>query len=141
MHVKKSLTEISMQLKRITQQASHEVQAEQEEMKKGIAEADVLNIELMVVVAGGENRCGELNSVEVLSLSTQTWTPLQPMNECRSGASSVVYNNQALVIGGMGCYGATQSIERLSTNAVLAEQMTWETLGAEFQDSCRGTVA
>ena len=130
--VKKSVTEITTQLKSITQQASRAVQAQQEEMKKGIAEADILDIELMVVVAGGENRCGELNSVEMFSLSTQTWTPLQPMKECCSATSSVVYNNQVLVIGGRGSSVTTTSIKRLSTNAVRPDQMTWETLAAEL---------
>ncbi len=74
--MKKSLNEITKQLERMTQQASHEVQAEQEEMKKGIAEADEMDTEPKVVIAGGHNRGGNLNSVEMFSLSTRTWTPL-----------------------------------------------------------------
>ncbi len=131
--MKKSLNEITKQLERMTQQASHEVQAEQEEMKKGIAEADEIDTEPKVVIAGGRNRDGVLNSVEMFSLSTQTWTPLQPMRECRSGASSVVYNNQVVVTGGDDNIGITTSMERLSTNAVQVDQsITWEKLTAKL---------
>ena len=131
--IKKSLNEVTKQLERMTQRASHEVEAEQEEMKKGIAEADEMDTELKVVIAGGSNEGGKLNSVEMFSLSTQTWTPLQPMRECRDGASSVVYNNQVVVTGGDGNNGLTKSMERLSTNAVQADQsITWEKLTAEL---------
>ena len=131
--MKKSLNQITKQLERMTQQASHEVQDEQEEMKKGIAEANEIDTEPKVVIAGGYNRSSNLNSVEMFSLSTQTWTPLQPMRECRSGASSVVYNNQVVVTGGDGNNGITKSMERLSTNAVQADQsITWEMLTAKL---------
>ena len=131
--MKTSLNEITKQLERMTQQASHEVEAEQEEMKKGIADADEMDREPKVVVAGGYNRGGNLNSVEMFSLSTRTWTPLQPMKECRSRASSVVYNNQVVVTGGLGNNGPIKSMERLSTNVVHAEQsITWEKLTAEL---------
>ena len=137
--MKKSLNEITKQLERMTQQASHEVQAEQEEMKKGIAEADEIETEPKVVIAGGYNRGRNLNSVEMFSLSTQTWTPLQSMRECRSEASSVVYNNQVVVTGGFGNNGPIKSMERLSTNAVQADQsITWEKLTAELPGRLMG---
>ena len=137
--MKKSLHEITKQLERMTQQASHEVQAEQEEMKKGIAEADEMETEPKVVIAGGQNRDGVLNSVEMFSLSTQTWTPLQSMKEYRSGASSVVYNNQVVVTGGFGNNGCTKSMERLSTSAVKGDQsITWEKFTAELPGRLRG---
>ena len=63
--IKKSLNEIMKQLERMTQQTSHEVQAEQ--MKKGIAEAVCgMEREPKVVIAGGTNESGTLNSVEML---------------------------------------------------------------------------
>ena len=137
--MKKSLNEITKQLERMTQQASHEVQDEQEEMKKGIAEADEMDTEPKVVVAGGYKIFNSLNSVEMFNLSTQTWTPLQPMTEGRNGASSVVYNNQVVVTGGYGNNGPVKSMERLSTNAVQADQsITWEKLTAELPGRLRG---
>ena len=123
----------------MTQQALHKVQDEQEEMKKGIAEADEIETEPKVVIAGGYNRSGNLNSVEMFSLSIQTWTPLQRMRECRSRASSVVYNNQIVVTGGFGNNGPIKSMERLSTNAVQADQsITWEKLSVKLPRLLRG---
>jgi N-acetylneuraminic acid mutarotase len=124
--MKKSLNEIMKQLERMTQQTSHEVQAEG--MKKGIAEADGMDREPKVVIAGGENSQA-LNSVEMFSLLTLTWTPLQPMKKGREGASSVVCNNQFIVMGGW--YNKT--MEKLSLNAVQAGQsIPWENVPAEL---------
>ena len=120
--IKKSLIEIMKQLARMTQQTSHEVQAE--EMKKGIAEGGGIEREEKVVVAGGCNDKGSLNSVEMFSLATGTWTRLQPMRECRYGASSVIYNNQLFVTGGF------TSIEKLLLNYVQAKR--WENVPVEL---------
>ena len=66
--IKKSLNEIMKQLERMTQQTSHEVQAEQ--MKKEIAEAvGEVEREPKVVIAGGRSEKVELNSVEMFSLN------------------------------------------------------------------------
>ena len=105
--VKKSLNDIREKLEKMTEKTSHKVQADQEEIKKGIAEADDLDTEPKVVVAGGRNRGGDLNSVEMFNLSTGTWEKLQPIKECRSEASSVVYNNQVIVTGGVRRNGYT----------------------------------
>ena len=118
MEMKKSLNEIMKQLERMTQ-TSHEVQGEQ--MKKGIAEA-ASGIEPKVVIAGGSR----LNSVEMFSLATKTWTPLQPMNKGRQETSSVVYNHQIIVTG-----GADNSMDKLSVNAVHVDQsQPWENVPA-----------
>ena len=129
--IKKSLNEIMKQLERITQQTSHEVQAE--EMKKGIAEGGRLDREPKVVVAGGKNtKAG--NSVEMFNLTTKTWTPLQPMKKRRSEASSVVYNNQIVVTG-----GADKSMEKLSLNAVHVDQsIPWENILAVLPGKLSG---
>ena len=112
---KQSLNEIMKQLERMTQQISHEDQAKQ--MKKGIAEGGGTiggtEREEKVVVAGGYDGKGALNSVEMFSLATGTWTQLQPMREGRHGASSVVWNNELFVIGGW-----VSSVEKLSLNDV-----------------------
>jgi hypothetical protein len=129
--MKKSLNEIMKQLERITQQMSHEVQAE--EVKKGIAEADGMDREPKVVIAGGSNP-RSLNSVEMFSLLTRTWTPLQPMKEGREGASSVVYNTQLFVVGGY-----VKSIEKLSLSAVQVDQsIPWENVPAELPGQLAG---
>ena len=118
--MKKSLIEIAKQLERL-----HEVQAEQ--IKKGIAEADEIDRQPKVVIAGGKNENGSLNSVEMFSVLNKTWTPLQPLKKCHHGASSVVYHNQVFVVGG------TKSIKTLSFNAVQAGQsIAWENFPAEI---------
>ena len=117
--IKKSLNEIMKQLQRITQQTSHEVQAEQ--MKKGIAEAKGgMDREPKVVIAGGNGK----KSVAMFSLATKAWTTLQSMNTPRGEASSVVYNNQIVVTG-----GADKSMEKLSLNAVQVDRsIPWENI-------------
>ena len=49
-----------------------------------------------IVVAGGLF----CKSVEVFNMATKTWRPLSEMNECRHGASSVVYQGHMIVTGG-----------------------------------------
>ncbi|CAB4018562.1 E3 ubiquitin- ligase NRDP1 [Paramuricea clavata] len=129
--MKTSLNEITKQLVRMTQQASHKVQAE--EMKKDIAEGG-MDREPKVLVAGGWNGKESLNSVEMFSLLNATWTPLKRMKESRRRASSVVHNNQMFVIGGVGQSAiAMKSIEKLSLNAVQVDQpITWENVLAKL---------
>ena len=129
--IKNSLNEIMKQLEKMTQQTSHEVQAE--EMKKGIAEGSRLDREPKVVVAGGQGiKAG--HSVEMFSLATKTWTPLQPMKESHGEASSVVYNNQIVVTG-----GSSKSMEKLSLNAVQVDQsIQWENILAELPGRLSG---
>ena len=110
--IKQSLNEIMKQLERMTQQKSHEDQAEQ--MKKGIAEGGGMERE-EVIVAGGYDGKEHLNSVEMFSLATGTWTRLQPMKQKRSAACSVVYNNQLFVISRV---LTGTSIEKISLNDV-----------------------
>ncbi|CAB3987738.1 RING finger 151-like [Paramuricea clavata] len=132
--MKKSLNEMTKLLGRMTQQTPHEVQTEQEHEKKGTAEADGMEREPKVVVAGGVAVGGvTLNSVEMFSLSKSTWEPLQSMKERRQVASSVVYNDQVFVTGGY-CDGrAIKSMEKLSMNAVEVDQsITWENVRAEL---------
>ena len=130
--IKKSLNEITKQLEKITQQTLHEVQAEQ--LKKGIAEADEMDREPKVVVAGGENP-KDLNSVEMFNLATGTWVQLQPMKELREGASSVMHNHQFVVLGGW----KKRSIEKLSLNAVHVDHsIPWENVLAQLPERLSG---
>ena len=131
--MKKSLNEITKQLQRMTQQTSHNVQAEQERAKKGIAEADGMEREPKIVVAGRQNLQGSLNSVEMFSLSNGAWTPLQQTKERRNAASSVVYNNQILIAGGYYNGRRIKSMEKLLMNAVHFDQsITWKDVPAEL---------
>ena len=138
--IKKSLNEIMKQLEKITQEISHEVrdgpmdfasgeaqqtsyEVQAEEMKKGVAGADVVDREPKVVIVGGEI----LTSVEMFSLATGTWTLLQPITEFRQAASSVVHNNHIFVIFGYSFGRWLRSMEKLSLNAVHANHsIAWE---------------
>ena len=134
--IKKSLNEITKQLERMTQQTSHDVQAEQ--LKKGIAEADGMHREPKVVVAGGVNK-RILKSVEMFSLATGRWARLHPMNECRKGSSSVVYNNQIFVSGGYDGDVWCTSIETLSLNALnIDKSIHWQNFAAELSTGLSG---
>ena len=131
--MKKSLNEIMKQLERMTQQTSHEVQAEH--VKKGIAEAvDSIEREPKVVIAGGRNEKGVLNSVEMCSLTHGTWTPLKQMKECREGASAVVRNNHIFVTGGFTYnWNKLNTVEKLSLNAVQVDlSIAWENVPVQL---------
>ena len=130
--IKKSLNEIMKQLERMTNQTLHEVQAE--EMKKGIAEGGGTEREEKVVVAGGIGDKGTLNSVEMFSLATGTWTRLQPMRERHHVGSSVVWNNELFVIGGW-----VSSVEKLPLNDVQAKRgVPWEQVRVELSRRLSG---
>jgi hypothetical protein len=133
--IKKSLNEMTKLLERMTQQKSQDIQAE--EMKKGIAEADGMDREPQIVIAGGING-KRLNSVEMFSLATGTWTPLQPMRKRLDSASSVVHNNQIFVVGGFD-RDWVKSVEKLSSNAVHVDQsIPWENVAAELPGQSAG---
>ena len=130
--IKQSLNEIMKQLERMTQQTSHEVQAE--EMKKGIAEGGGMEREEKVIVAGGHDGTDMLDSVEMFSLATGTWTRLRPMREGCSGASSVVWNNELFVIGGW-----VSSVEKLSLNDVQVKRgVPWENVRVKLPEPLSG---
>ena len=137
--MKKSLNEIMKQLERMTQQTSHEIQAEQ--MKKGVAEAvGGMKRESKVVIAGGKNKKGELNSVEMFSLTSGTWTPLKQMKVCRQESSSVVHNNHIFISGGYaGGFNWLKSVEKLSLNAVQVDLSTgWENIPVQLSGRLLG---
>ena len=135
----KSLNEIMKQLERMAQQTSHEVKAEQ--TKKGIAEAvGGIKREPKVVIAGGKNEKGELNSVETFNLTNGIWTPLKQMKECRRGASSFVHNNHIFVSGG-NAYGMNwlKTVEKLSLNAVQLDlSIAWENVPVQLPGRLSG---
>ena len=137
LEIKKTLNEMAQQLELLTEQTLHVVLAGRENVKKGLAEAGGIEREAKIIVAGGKNsEC--LNSVEMFSVSTATWTLLQPMLECRQAASSVVYNNQIFVTGGFLGSGS-KAVEKISTNAVHVDQsLTWEIIPAELSSSLHG---
>ena len=136
LEVKKSLDEINKQLEKMSQRLP-EVQAGKK--GKGSAEADETVSEPKVVVLGGENEIGRLNSVEIFKLSRRIWSLLQPLKYSRSGASSVIYKNQVLVTGGFISGRGSKSMEKISLNAVqVARPLVWENFPAELPSPLHG---
>ena len=133
--MKNCLNKLTKQLERIVQQISREV----EPQRKGITEAVEMNGEPKVVVAEGASgpHC-LLNSVEMFSFTTKTWTPLRGMKKCHANASSVVHDNEIFVAGGFCEYGIAKTIEKLSLNAVRVDQsISWENVPAELPEPIR----
>ena len=120
--IKRSLKEIMKQLETI-RKTSHEVQAEQ--TKKDIEERGMDRKPMIVIAGGGKDR--SINSVEMFNFLNKTWTLSQSMKEYRAGASSVVYNNEIFVLGGLSNEGVIKSVEKLSLNALHVDQTaSWE---------------
>ena len=119
----------------MTQEKSREVQ--DEEMKE-IAEAQgKIEKETVIVIVGGYDRGGyDLLTAEVFSLTTRTWTTLpQRTQEPRHGASSGVYDNELLVVGGKSC----RFIEKLSLNAIHdVKALPWKIIPAELPGQLAG---
>ena len=65
------------------------------------------------IVIGGRNEKA-LSSVEILYPGSKIWTVLQPMQESRGSAASVLYGNDVIVTGGRSSDGVSDTIERLS---------------------------
>ena len=127
--VKKCFKEIT-ELRKIVQTLP---EALAEQVKKGTAEAGVMEREPKVVIAGGKNESGYLKSVENYNVSNKTWTDLQPLTEGRQGLSSVVHNDKVVLSGGYVSNGGTKSIQTLSLNAVHVNQsITWKMFDAEL---------
>ena len=81
------------------------------------------NIQGEIVVAGGRDDTSRHRSIEVFNMATKTWQLLSEMNECREGASSVLYQGYMIVTGGIPdfstfddepLYLASDSVEELN---------------------------
>ncbi len=64
-----------------------------------------------IVVLGGMSNDKSLNSVEMYSSVSQTWTLLAPMTECRASPTAHCYDDQIIVTGGHNKWRSTDSTE------------------------------
>ena len=62
--------------------------------------SSIHNMQAEIIVAGGSDDKSTNRSVEVFNMATKTWRLLSEMNECREGASSVLYQGYMIVTGG-----------------------------------------
>ena len=92
------------------------------------------NVRATVMVIGGRNENG-LNSVEVLYPGSTMWTVLQPMQESRGSASSVLYGNDVIVSGGRSGKVISDTIERLS---LLNKPLRWIPFPVKLPLQCCG---
>ena len=87
-----------------------------------------------IVIAGGYTGHGPTSSVEKFSWSKRAWAQLPPMKECRSEASSFVYENQIFVAGGYtGSSGRTDTMEVLKIDE---QPLKWTESPAKLPFKC-----
>ena len=67
-----------------------------------------------IIIAGGRNQKGHINSVEIFSWSQKTWTLIKPMSTARTSASAVTYKGEVLISGGYDGKKSTDTIETSS---------------------------
>ncbi|XP_028411699.1 uncharacterized protein LOC114534456 isoform X1 [Dendronephthya gigantea] len=96
------------------------------QLKKGIPKADGKDREPKIIVAGG----GGLRSVEMFSLASGTWTLLQPMRECLSGATSFIHNKNLFVLGSS--YKTSMIQLSLDDDQVDQSRAKWEVVPVEL---------
>ena len=72
--------------------------------------SSIHNLQAEIVVAGGIDD----KSVEVFNMATKTWRLLSEMNECRDGASYVLYQGHMIVTGGLFYLWSLDSVEELN---------------------------
>lgn len=132
--VRQMTVEVKGEMKGMTKRAIEGLQTDQEhgrmrdEAKKMIAEVkgevecikDVIQCNHRfktrgdIVVAGGRDGLSRLNSVETFSWAKRIWTPLEPMKQKRSVASSFVYENEVFVAGGFTGDNFLNTVERMN---------------------------
>ena len=78
------------------------------------------NIQGEIVVAGGRDDRSRQRSVKVFNMATKTWRLLSEMNECRKGASSVLYQSHMIVTGGIPDFSTLddEQLDFLSSDSV-----------------------
>ena len=86
-----------------------------------------------IVVLGGMSNGKSLNSVEMYSSLTQSWTQLAPMTECRASATAHCYEDQIIVTGGGNDWQSTDSTETMFLG-MMPEQ--WYSCPFELPEKC-----
>ena len=68
-----------------------------------------------IVIAGGAEKTslGILKSFEIFSWNNNSWTSMGEMNQCRSAATSFVYDNHMIVTGGFSDGAGNDSMEKM----------------------------
>ena len=88
-----------------------------------------------IVVLGGMGRNKSLDSVEMYSTISQSWTRLAPMNECRASATAHCYNDQIMITGGHDNWKLTDCVEAMFLKVTPKE---WYPCPFELPPMCCG---
>ena len=89
----------------------------------------------VVVLGGMDSDKLSLDSVEMYSSISQSWTHLAPMNECRASATAHCYNGQIMVTGGHDNWERTDTVE---TSFLGVTPKEWYPCPFELPAMCSG---
>lgn len=70
---------------------------------------------MFVLLIGGSNGVGYLESVDRYSIANDRWEKMPELNEGRCFAGACSLGDKIYVVGGRGKYGFLNSIEKLSS--------------------------
>ena len=87
-----------------------------------------------IIIAGGYNGKGNINSVEIFSWSQKRWTMINPMSICRTRASAVTYKGEVLISGGFDGKKSTNTIETSSCD----QSVEWKISQVKLPELGRG---
>ena len=126
---KHKLNQVAADIRKIKEQMMKELRG---------TDNDINDIKPSVVVAGGwGDHSNRLRSVEMFDWSTKTWSPLQPMKQCRAGASSFIYKDQLTVAGGLTGDGLTNTMTRLNIRPIM-DSTPWFDFSAKLSSKLCG---
>ena len=80
-----------------------------EQRSQGSDAGSYKDLQFNIIVAGGLAR----KSAEVFNMATKTWWPLSKMKIIRGGASSILYKERMIMVGGYGSDRSQDSLEEL----------------------------
>ena len=86
-----------------------------------------------IIIAGGQNRKNDVNSVEIFSWSQKTWTLIKPMSTCHTRASAVTYKGEVLISGGRDGKKCTDTIETSSCD----QSVEWKISYVKLPEMCK----
>ncbi len=92
-----------------------------------------------IIVLGGMSTGSDnsLNSVEMYSSISQSWTQLAPMTECRASATAHYYNDQIIVTAGHNNWQTTDSAETMFCRVTCIPDQ-WYPCSFQLPEKCSG---
>ena len=92
-----------------------------------------------IIIAGGNESyfAKAINSVEIFSWESKTWTLLNPMSTCRAHASAVTYQGDVIISGGNDGEKCTDTMETSSCDA----SVEWKISPVKLPQLCKGHAA